>query len=109
MRHTAKPGLSGLAQVMGRNAITWEEKLNWDLKYIENVSFWGDLKIVFLTAKKVFFRSNITESNEEIDVTMDFGDWLLQENKVSKEQYDALQTYAKQLIEEHRRACGKIS
>lgn len=37
MRHTAKPGLTGLAQVMGRNAITWEEKLDWDLKYIERV------------------------------------------------------------------------
>ncbi len=39
MRHTAKPGLSGLAQTKGRNAISWEDKLNWDLKYIEKVSF----------------------------------------------------------------------
>ena len=46
LRHTAKPGLSGLAQVKGRNAITWEDKFNWDLKYIENVSFLGDLKLV---------------------------------------------------------------
>ena len=59
MRHTAKPGLSGLAQVKGRNAITWEEKLNWDLKYIENVSFWNDIKIVFLTIKTAFIKAEV--------------------------------------------------
>lgn len=45
MRHTAKPGLSGLAQVNGRNAISWEDKINWDLEYIEKVSFIVRLKI----------------------------------------------------------------
>ena len=44
-RHTAKPGLSGLAQVNGRNAISWEDKFDWDLKYIEKVSFFEDLRI----------------------------------------------------------------
>lgn len=68
MRHTAKPGLSGLAQINGRNAVSWEDKIKWDLKYIEKVSFVGDIKIVWQTFKKVFVRSNITESNEEIDV-----------------------------------------
>ena len=71
MRHTAKPGLSGLAQVMGRNAISWEDKFNWDLKYIKKISFLGDAKIVWMTVKKVFIRKNITESSEEIDVTLD--------------------------------------
>ena len=65
MRDTAKPGLSGLAQVKGRNAISWEDKFKWDLKYIERVTFAGDVKIVFETVKKVFIRSKITESNEE--------------------------------------------
>ena len=50
-RHTAKPGLSGLAQVNGRNGISWEEKLEWDRKYIQNVSFAGDVKIIFDTVK----------------------------------------------------------
>lgn len=100
-RHTTKPGLSGLAQVMGRNAISWEDKINWDLKYIEKISFLEDAKLVWLTFKKVFVRSNITESNEEIDVTLDYGDALLKDDKVSQEQYDALQEEAKRLIKEY--------
>lgn len=98
MRHTAKPGLSGLAQVNGRNAVSWEDKIKWDLKYIEKVSFVGDIKIVWQTFKKVFVRSNITESNEETDVTLDYGDALLREGKVSKEEYDAKQAEARQLL-----------
>ena len=97
MRHTATPGLSGLAQVMGRNAISWEDKLDWDLKYIEDVSFVNDMKITLMTVKKVFGRE---ESAEETDVTDDFGDALLKEGKVSKNKYDALQDYARRLLEE---------
>ena len=98
MRHTAKPGLSGLAQVMGRNAITWEDKINWDLKYIENVSFIGDCKIVWMTVKKVFGNG---EKSEELDVTDDYGDSLLKSGKVSRSKYDALQAYARNFIKEH--------
>ena len=101
MRHTAKPGLSGLAQIMGRNAISWEDKFKWDLKYLKNISFLNDLKIVLLTAKKVFIRSNITESNEEIDVTLDYGDALLRDGKITKQQYDAYQVYARNILKEH--------
>lgn len=52
LRHTAKPGLSGLAQVNGRNAISWEDKLEWDLKYIRNISLAEDIKIILATVKK---------------------------------------------------------
>ena len=100
MRHTAKPGLSGLAQVMGRNAITWEDKFAWDLKYIEHVSLLSDVKIVLLTIKKVFIRRQSTETDQEIDITDDFGDALLKEGKISKEEYDAGITAAKRLLEE---------
>ena len=100
MRHTAKPGLSGLAQVMGRNAITWEDKLDWDLKYIEKVSFWNDLKILLLTVKKVIGHS---EGSEELDVTDDFGDALLKAGKVSKEKYESLQDEAKHILSIHAR------
>jgi len=98
MRHTARPGLSGLAQVMGRNAISWDEKFKWDLKYIENVSFRGDLKIICLTVKKVFGKS---ESSNELDVADDYGDELLKAGKISQAQYDEFQIHAVELIEGH--------
>lgn len=99
MRHTAKPGLSGLAQVKGRNAITWEEKLNWDLKYIENVSFWNDIKIVLLTIKTAFIKvEGITDG--ENATALDYGNALLKEDKVSKEKYDELQEKALNIITE---------
>ena len=99
MRHTAKPGLSGLAQVMGRNAISWDEKLDWDLKYIENIRFRIDLKIVLLTFRKVFLRSDLTEDSDETDITLDYGDALLQTGRVTREQYDALQAQARALLQ----------
>lgn len=96
MRHTAKPGLSGLAQVMGRNAITWEDKIEWDLKYIENVSFLEDLKIIGLTVKKVFGRG---ESSDELDVTYDFGDALLKDGKITEDYFNQKQLEAKKILE----------
>ena len=56
-RHTVKPGLSGLAQVNGRNAIGWEKKLNYDLEYIKKISFLGDVKIIFQTVEKAFLKT----------------------------------------------------
>lgn len=67
-RHKVRPGLSGLAQVNGRNAITWEDKFSLDVKYVENVSFIGDWYIIFLTIKKVFVREGI---NSETSPTME--------------------------------------
>lgn len=99
MRHTAKPGLTGLAQVMGRNAITWGEKLDWDLKYIENVNFISDVRILFKTVAAVFNRSGITDG--ENATALDYGDALLKLGKVSKQQYDTLQEYARNLIKEY--------
>ncbi|MBR4173517.1 MAG: sugar transferase, partial [Clostridia bacterium] len=98
MRHTAKPGLSGLAQVNGRNAVTWNEKLKWDLKYIEKVTFWGDLRLVLKTAKQVFIRENITATTEETDIALDFGDALLQKGKITKEEYDRKQQEANEIL-----------
>jgi len=98
MRHTAKPGLTGLAQIKGRNAIAWEEKLNWDLKYIEKVSFLGDVKILFQTIVAVFKRSGITDG--ENATALDYGDALLKDGKVSKADYDTLQAKAIQILEE---------
>lgn len=55
-RHEVRPGLSGLAQVNGRNAISWEEKFDWDVKYVDNISFVGDIKIILLTIWKAFVK-----------------------------------------------------
>jgi len=59
-RHEVRPGLTGLAQVSGRNALTWEEKFEWDVRYVETRSFWLDLKILVRTLKAVFFREGIS-------------------------------------------------
>ncbi|WP_263624187.1 sugar transferase [Cytobacillus kochii] len=67
-RHEVRPGLSGLAQVSGRNAISWEDKFNLDVEYVENVSFIKDWKIIFLTIKKVFVREGI---NSETAATIE--------------------------------------
>ncbi|WP_461206054.1 sugar transferase [Clostridium sp. DL1XJH146] len=63
-RHDVRPGLSGLAQISGRNAISWEDKFDLDVEYVENVSFIGDWKIIFLTIKKVFVREGISQEGE---------------------------------------------
>jgi len=62
-RHEVRPGLSGLAQISGRNAITWEEKFNFDVEYVDNISFIGDWKIILLTLKKAFMREGINSEN----------------------------------------------
>ncbi len=67
-RHEVRPGLSGHAQVNGRNAISWEDKFELDVEYVDNVSFTGDWKIIFLTFKKAFMREDI---NSETAVTME--------------------------------------
>lgn len=59
-RHEVKPGLTGNAQVNGRNAISWEDKFHLDVEYVDNISFVGDWKIMFLTIKKVFKREGIS-------------------------------------------------
>lgn len=69
-RHTVRPGLSGLAQVNGRNALGWEEKFAYDLKYIENITFQNDAILVFKTFIKVIKRSNIGERG--VDSPIDF-------------------------------------
>lgn len=100
MRHTAKPGLSGLAQTRGRNALSWDAKLATDLEYIENITFLGDVKIIINTVKQVFFKEKGIEGGtvDEVDITDDFGDYLLKAGRVSKEEYDQKMNEAKELL-----------
>ncbi|OCX20302.1 sugar transferase [Stutzerimonas xanthomarina] len=63
-RHEVRPGVTGWAQVNGRNALGWEDKFKLDVWYVDNCSFWLDLKIIFLTVKKVFLREGISAEGE---------------------------------------------
>lgn len=101
-RHAVRPGLSGLAQVKGRNAITWEDKLEWDLKYIEKINFVNDLKLVFETIKVAIINQEGITDGENV-TALDYGDALLKAGMVSQSQYDALQKYAKNIMEEHEK------
>lgn len=67
-RHDVRPGFTGLAQIHGRNAISWEEKFNWDIKYVDNISFFGDIKIILDTILVVFKREGISSNTS---VTME--------------------------------------
>lgn len=96
-RHSVRQGLSGLAQVNGRNAISWESKINYDLQYIENITFFGDLKIILTTLVKAFIkRSDITEEN--CDTATDLGDYLLATDRITQAEYAEGQMLAKKLI-----------
>lgn len=96
-RHTVRPGLTGLAQVSGRNNITWEQKFEYDLRYIDRITFIGDLKIILQTVGKVLKRSDTVREGTVSD--MDYGDWLMLEGKVDRAAYDEKQAKAKQLLE----------
>lgn len=96
-RHDVRPGLTGLAQVNGRNNITWEQKFEYDLQYIDSgITLIGDIQIMFQTVGKVFKRSDTVREGTVSD--MDFGDWLMSENKIDRETYDQKQAEAKELI-----------
>lgn len=95
-RHSVRPGLTGLAQVNGRNNITWEQKFEYDLCYIEKISFLEDLKIIFKTFEKVVKRADVIREGTVSD--MDFGDWLLEKGEVTKEKYNRKQEEAKEIL-----------
>lgn len=101
-RHCVRPGLSGLAQTRGRNAISWDGKLATDLEYIQHVTFLGDMKIVFDTIKQVFFGQKGLEGTDvdEVGITDDFGDYLLKAGRVTKEEYEERLAEAKALLKE---------
>lgn len=107
-RHTVRPGLSGFAQIKGRNDIDWEDKLNWDLEYIENITFLGDLRIIFETVIKAFVKQEgITDG--DMATAEDYGDYLLHNRKVSQEEYDKKQEEAKNILNgEENLIIGKI-
>lgn len=95
-RHTVRPGLTGLAQANGRNGISWENKLQFDLDYIENITFVNDVKIILRTAVGVLKREGISE--EGMATAVDFGDYLLVKGEISEQEYAEGQESAKLLL-----------
>ena len=99
-RHDVPQGLTGLAQVNGRNNITWEKKFEYDLQYIENgITFVNDMKIIFQTVGKVLKRADVVREGTVSD--FDFGDWLLQRGQVDPATYELKQAEAKKLLENY--------
>lgn len=96
MRHTAKPGLSGLAQVNGRNAITWEDKLSGSEIY-QKVGLIEDINIILETVKKAFIKQEGI-SQDDMATAEDFGDYLLRTGKISLEEYLEKQEMAKEIL-----------
>lgn len=86
-RHKVRQGLTGLAQINGRNNIDWEKKLEYDIEYIQNISFTNDCKIILKTVLKVLKREDIQTKGTE--TAEDYGDYLLRTGKITKEYYNA--------------------
>lgn len=100
-RHDVIPGLSGLAQVSGRNSIDWNKKLELDLEYIKHITFFGDIALIFKTFFSVLKKEGITEEGEA--TASDYGDYLLKKNLVTKEEYDEKMSIAKKMCEDIRK------
>lgn len=96
-RQSVKPGLTGLAQVNGRNNISWEDKFKYDLKYCQKISFWKDIGLVLKTIGKAFVKKENIDRNG-FDTDEDYGDYLLRSKNISKEQFDKKVTESKEMI-----------
>ena len=96
-RQSVRPGLSGLAQVTGRNNISWEDKFKYDLEYCKKITFFKDVKLVFQTIFKSFVKQeNVNRDGFATDE--DYGDYLLKQNVVSKKEYDEKILWAKEIL-----------
>lgn len=97
-RQSVYPGLTGLAQICGRNNITWKEKFAFDLQYIKDISFLEDMRIIFRTVFKVSAQEDI--ATDGMETAEDYGDWLLRTGQIEKEEYDKKQAEAKKMLDE---------
>ena len=95
-RHSVRQGLTGLAQVNGRNNMAWEQKIEYDLKYIKHVSFVTDVRIIGKTFIKVFQRDGV--STEGMDTSEDLGDYLLRKGDIDRIEYQKNMEEAKKFI-----------
>lgn len=84
-RKSVLPGLTGLAQISGRNNLTWEEKFQYDFQYVDNISFWQDMRILYRTFFKVAEQSDI--ATDGMETAERYGVYLLRKGKITKEEY----------------------
>lgn len=99
-RHKVPQGLTGLAQVNGRNNISWEEKLAYDQQYVKRVTFLGDLRILLKTIGNVLKKEDI--NTDGMATAEDFGDYLLRTGQVDRDTYERKQRIARKLCEKCR-------
>lgn len=95
-RHAVRGGLTGLAQVSGRNAISWDERLALDLEYVRTCSLFGDIRILLRTVGKVLKRSDVATAGME--TSEDYGDYLFRLGRISEEEYQSGQALARERI-----------
>ena len=100
-RQDVTPGLTGLAQISGRNNIGWKERFAYDLQYIKQISFMEDLRIIWRTVFKVSAQEDI--ATEGMETSEDYGEWLLRNSLIKDAYYDRKQLIAKQLLDEYGR------
>ena len=101
-RHNVRPGISGLAQVSGRNALEWERKMEKDVEYVDNISFGTDISIIIKTVSQVIFRKKGMEESDvdEVDLTDDYGVFLLKSGVITQAQFDEGMLSAARLLGE---------
>ena len=104
-RQDITPGLTGLAQISGRNNIDWKERFTYDLQYIQNISLQEDLRIIWRTIFKVSQQEDIV--TDGMETSEDYGDWLLRQEKINSLEYTDKQKQANCLIADFER--GEIS
>lgn len=95
-RHFVRPGLTGYAQISGRNEIDWEEKLQYDINYLSRLNFKQDVIICFKTLRCIFRREGIT--GEGLETAEDLGDYLLRKNLIDRQQYELRQMDAMTIL-----------
>lgn len=100
-RHTVKQGLTGLAQINGRNEIEWPQKIEYDLKYIENITIKNDIYILFKTISKVLKKEGI--SSKGMKTSYNYGDYLRIMKRISDTEYEKAKTKAQNMIREFER------
>ncbi len=96
-RHKVRPGLTGLAQVNGRNLISWDKKLQFDLEYISRITVFGDASIVYQTVSKVMAGEGVSECGQS--TSTDYGEWLLETGQISSSEFEGKNVRASKMVE----------